>query len=321
MSLDNFVVRPRRRHVEKFQDKDAWARLSAEDRAELTQQVAGLPTAFQDDDLAAKQFDSVVLMTQLAVLRVDPSFTNLQARIVGIAAQLEELGNIPMVAKELILIAEVQTEEYWQDITLPMLEHLRRRLRLLVKLIEPEARKPVYSDFADEIGEEVGVALEHPFYGTDKGRFLMKVRQFLAQHGDHITIRKLRRNEQLTPQDLGELERIFREEGITSADDLERIGEEGGLGLFIRSLVGLDREAAKQALGSFMDGRTLTANQIEFVNLVIDHLTERCVMDPRRLYESPFTDFDDQGVTGVFSVDDAKMLVTLLQDVQRRAAA
>jgi len=70
-----------------------------------------------------------------------------------------------------------------------------------------------------------------------------------------------------------------------------------------------------------MDGRTLTANQIEFVNLVIDHLTERGIMDPRRLYESPFTDFDDQGVTGVFSVDDAKVLVTLLQDVQRRAAA
>jgi len=57
------------------------------------------------------------------------------------------------------------------------------------------------------------------------------------------------------------------------------------------------------------------------VNLVIDHLTERGIMDPRRLYESPFTDFDDQGVTGVFSVDDAKVLVTLLQDVQRRAAA
>jgi type I restriction enzyme R subunit len=321
MSLDNFVVRPKRRSVEKFQDKDAWGSLSAEDRAELAEHVAGLPSAYQDDDLAAKQFDYLVLLTQLAVLRADPSFTNLQARIIGIAAQLEELANIPMVSKELAFIAEVQTEEYWQDITLPMLEHLRRRLRNLVKLIEPEERKIVYSDFEDEIGTGVDIDLPEIGTGTDMARFRLKVRQFLVRHEDHITIRKLRRNEQLTPQDLAELERIFQEEGIASEEDLTRIREEGGLGLFLRSLVGLDREAAKEALSVFLDGRTLTANQIEFVNLVIDYLTERGVMDPRRLYESPFTDLDDQGVSGVFSLDDAKVLVQLLKDVQNRAAA
>jgi len=70
-----------------------------------------------------------------------------------------------------------------------------------------------------------------------------------------------------------------------------------------------------------MEGRKLTANQIEFIDLIIDYLTERGTMDPRRLYESPFTDFDDQGVAGVFSMDDAKVLVQLLRDVQSRAAA
>jgi type I restriction enzyme R subunit len=322
MSVDNFVVRPKRRHVEKFQDKNAWENLSAEDRAELAHNVAGLPSAYQDDDLAAKQFDYLLLLTQLAVLRADPSFTNLQARIMGIAAQLEELANIPMVAKELTFIAEVQTEEYWQDITLPMLEHLRRRLRLLVKLIEPEERKIVYSDFGDEIGAGSDVALPKGWgYGTDKSRFLMKVRQFLDQHADHITIRKVRRNEQLTPTDLTELERIFVAEGVASEDDLDRIRGEGGIGLFIRSLVGLERGAAKEVLAGFIAGRSLTANQIEFISLIIDHLTENGAMDARRLYESPFTDFDDQGVNGVFSSDDAIVLVALLRDVRSRAAA
>ncbi|MEE4330599.1 MAG: DEAD/DEAH box helicase family protein, partial [Wenzhouxiangella sp.] len=231
MSLDNFVVRPKRRSVEKFHDKDAWDSLSPEDRAELAENVAGLPSAYQDDDLAAKQFDYLVLLNQLAVLRADPSFTNLQARIMGIAAQLEELANIPMVSKELKFIAEVQTEDYWQDITLPMLEHLRRRLRNLVKLIEPEERKIVYTDFEDEIGAGIDIELPEIGTGTDKARFLLKVRQFLAQHEDHITIRKLRRNEQLTPTDLSELERIFQEQRIASSEDLERIREEGGLGL------------------------------------------------------------------------------------------
>ena len=65
----------------------------------------------------------------------------------------------------------------------------------------------------------------------------------------------------------------------------------------------------------------MTANQIEFIDLIIDHLTERGVMDPRRLYESPFTDIDDQGVSGVFPVADAKALVQLLEEVRGRAAA
>jgi type I restriction enzyme R subunit len=48
--------------------------------------------------------------------------------------------------------------------------------------------------------------------------------------------------------------------------------------------------------------------------------TECGVMDPRRLYESPFTDLDDQGVSGVFSLADAKVLIQLLKYVQSRAA-
>jgi type I restriction enzyme, R subunit len=121
--------------------------------------------------------------------------------------------------------------------------------------------------------------------------------------------------------DLTELERIFLDEGIAVDEDLERIRGEGGIGLFIRSLVSLEREAAKAALAGFMAGRPLTANQIEFINLILDHLTERGAMDPRRLYESPFTDFDDQGVAGVFSMEDARVLAQVLRDVGSRAAA
>ena len=70
-----------------------------------------------------------------------------------------------------------------------------------------------------------------------------------------------------------------------------------------------------------MDGRTLTANQIEFIDLILDHLTERGVIDPRRLYESPFTDLDDQGVSGLFPAADVKVLVHILNEVRGRAAA
>lgn len=57
MSLDNFIVRPKRKFVEKFQGKVAWQNLTPEARVELAEHIAGLPSAYEDDDLAAKQFD------------------------------------------------------------------------------------------------------------------------------------------------------------------------------------------------------------------------------------------------------------------------
>jgi type I restriction enzyme R subunit len=55
--------------------------------------------------------------------------------------------------------------------------------------------------------------------------------------------------------------------------------------------------------------------------MIIDYLTERGTMDPRRLYESPFTDLDDQGVSGVFKPAEVKTLIGLLNQVKQRAAA
>ena len=321
MSLDNFVVRPHRRSVEKFQNEGAWGQLSPADQNELRENVAGLPTALADDELEAKQFDFLVLQAQLSVLRSDSAMTGLQERINKICSSLEELSNVPMVAAEMALILEVQTPEFWRDVTLPSLETIRKRLRRLVKLIEPASRRIVYTDFEDEIGDGTTVELPDVGGGTDKAAFRLKVRQFLHQHDDHITMMKLKRNDQLTASDLAELERIFLDEGIAADDDMEGIREDGGLGIFIRSLVGLDRGAAKQALDEFTDGKNLSPNQIEFVDLIIDYLTERGVIDPRVLYESPFTDIDDQGVGGVFPPAEVKVLVGVLGEIRRKAVA
>ena len=70
MNLDNFVVRPHRRAVEKYADADAWTRIAHED-SEALLTLAGLPSSVRDDDEDAKRFDLLVLRRQLAQLDGD----------------------------------------------------------------------------------------------------------------------------------------------------------------------------------------------------------------------------------------------------------
>jgi type I restriction enzyme, R subunit len=320
MSLDNFIVRPKRRFVEKYAKSDAWKTLGLDEQTELAEEVAGLPSSLVDEDIAAKEFDLLMLKTQLAVLRAERSFAGLRSKVQQIAGLLEEISNVPMVQKEMPLILDIQSDEFWQDITVPMLETVRRRLRDLVKLIELKRRPVIYTDFEDDIGRPISVEIKGVSVGTDMARFRMKARHFLQTNESHIAILKLRRNEPLTTMDLAELERLFVAAGAL-ATELETVKADGGLGLFIRSLVGLDREVAVRAFEAFMAGRTLSADQIEFIDMIIEHLTERGAMDPRLLYQSPFTDINPMGLGGVFDKPDAARVVSILQEVHRRAVA
>lgn len=320
MSLDNFLVRPKRQVIERFSKPGAWGVLDLDARLQLVDDIAGLPSGLVDDDTAAKEFDLLILRTQLAILR-SGNLERLRKGIVEICHILENLANIPAVARQLALVQEIQTDAYWDDLTAPELEVARKRLRGLIKLIEWKKRPIVYSDFEDQIGSGDEVKLEGLNPGTDIAKFKMKARHFLQEHKDHIAIRKLRMNEPLTPTDIAELERMFLEAGLADPPALDRLRAEGGLGLFVRSLVGLDREAAKQAFSQFLLGKSLGANQIEFINLIIDHLTARGVMDPALLYESPFTDLSPLGAEGVLGKDGAAQIIQILRDVQKSAAA
>lgn len=322
MNLDNFIVRPKRQFVEAYAQPEVWNNLQTEQVSELMDHVAGLPNELPSDPEEAKRFDLLMLRLQLARLKAEPRFSQLSQQVREIAAALEEQGGIPIVQEQMELIQEIQTDDWWQDVTVPMLERVRKRLRSLVRLIEKTRRQPIYTNFVDELGPETVIEIPSFGSGSEFDRFRAKARQFLLAHENHLTIRKLRFNQPLTSSDLSELERILLESGVGTPEQLEYAKEiSQGLGLFIRSLVGLSREAAKEAFGQFLSGSTASADQIEFINLIIDHLTHHGVMDPGLLYESPFTDINFQGPEGVFSPDQVDTLVAVLEVIRSTAAA
>ena len=113
---------------------------------------------------------------------------------------------------------------------------------------------------------------------------------------------------------------MLTEAGLGEPADLARARTEGdGLGVFIRSLVGLDREAASDAVSGFVDGRTLTADQLDFIALVVEHLTANGAMDVGLLYEPPFTSLATGGPETLFPDADVDALIDVIRAVGENA--
>lgn len=89
----------------------------------------------------------------------------------------------------------------------------------------------------------------------------------------------------------------------------------------IRKLVGLDRNAAKQSFSRYLEGSSLSANQIRFIENIIDYLTQNGVMDPGQLYGPPFTEAHPEGLDGVFGDDDADQIIEIVRSFNETVEA
>lgn len=315
MNLENFIVRAKRRMVEKYQSSDTWLDLDESKLAELEHEIAGLPTDKAFEPVEAKLFDLLLLRLQMATLTAKPGFARLKKQLQDVAHLLEEASSIPVIRDQLPLIQDLQGEEWWEGVTVPMLELVRLRLRGLIHLAEKKKGSPVYTDFEDAIAEETEVTLPGLGEGASLERFREKARAFLLKHLDRESIQKLRLNEPLTEADLRDLESILLESGVGSAQEI-RAATQPDLCTFVRSLVGMDREAAKAAFGQFLSGGEWSGNQIQFINLIIDTLTEHGTIDARTLYESPFTDFHTLGLAGLFAPPEIEAIVRTIRSLQ-----
>jgi type I restriction enzyme R subunit len=328
MNQGNFIVRRHLAAVERFAEVSAWTYPSTPDFETAVGGLAGLPSAVDalDNDEEARRFDLFALRAQLGVVAGDDPvaqavFLAAQSRIRAIASALTDQHNVPAVHKHLELISAIVGEDWWEGVTVPLLELMRLRLRGLVRLIDRTKQAIVYVDFEDQLGELTPVDPKIVTPGVDRERFRDKLLAFLREQSSQVVLHKLRAGKQLTALDLQELERILTESGGFSPAEIAAGAREAhGLGLLIRSIVGMERSAAAEALSAFVADATLTGNQHAFVDLVIDQLTARGAVPLALLYEAPFTDYAPKGPDRLFTDAQVTQLVSVLDRVAATAA-
>ncbi|TVR02158.1 MAG: DUF4145 domain-containing protein [Desulfovibrionales bacterium] len=304
MNRDNFIVRMHLESVERFQNRGVWEQLTDTDRQTLESEVAGLPSEMPTDDIESRLFDLTLLQMQLALSEGNAGvFESKRKRVVDIAMLLEDKTAIPAVARELAYLVRLQESEFWEDIGLAGLEEIRLRLRGLVPFLDKKNRNIVYTSFQDEIvGSQAFEAVPMP--RMTGPQYEKKVKDFLRNHLDHIVIHRLRTNQPLTETDLQGLERTLAEigddEGESLLSSLLVRSQAPSLAYFVRTLVGMDRSAAQAAFSDFLNDRSLTAQQIRFIEMVIDQLTMRGTMEAKALYDPPFSDIHAGGPEELF---------------------
>lgn len=317
---ENFLVRPHLSTYSKFTIDTAWNDFDAEAAVDA-KTLAGLPSGSQLGDVDAKRFDLLILRRQHAQLTGNvQEAEKVRVIVQEIAAQLLTKVTVPAVAEHLDLIDQVSSDEWWVGVSLPMLELVRKRMRNLLRLIDPGSRKVVYTDFEDLMGEGQVIDLPGASMNVNKARFKAKVLAFLASHEAHPAILKLRHALPLTAGDLDGLDLVLASAGGVSASTVaELAAESGGLANFVRSIVGLERSSIVEQFAAYLDGALLNADQIRFVDHVIDELCTNGVMEPKRLWEEPFTDPATSGPDYVFPNGEYTKIINFLRDFQSAA--
>lgn len=286
LNRENFAVRQHLKFVDLYSNPDNYANLTYENTLQMKEELA--PFILPDEDEpSAIRFDALIYGIELAYL-IGKKYTRARADLMKKVSAVANIANIPEIQAHTDLIDKILHTDYVESAGINEFEHIREELRNLMKYIPKGPRVVYLTNFDDEILEMNWNEAE--LDNDDLQNYKAKAEFYVRQHQDNITIAKLKSNQPLTSQDIESLENILWSEVGTQDDYKAEYGDKP-LGEFVREIVGLDMNAAKEAFSEFLEGSTLDSRQIYFVNQIVEYIVHNGLMkDLSVLQEAPFTD-------------------------------
>ena len=253
--------------MEKFANPASYQTLSYEDTLHLKEEVAPLLQPDMDE-ASAVRFDALMYGIELAYL----------------VGKTYKKARKDLVKK---VIEKILHTDYLDNAGINEFEHIRECLRNLMKYL-PHDGAIYNTNFTDDI---LSVEWkESELENDDLKNYKAKAEFYVRQHQDKPAIAKLRSNVPLTAEDVKELESILWSEVGTRQDYEAEVGQKP-LGEFVREIVGMDMNAAKEAFAQYLNDVNLDSRQIYFVNQIVEYIVHNGVMkDLSVLQEPPFTD-------------------------------
>ena len=285
LNRESFAVKQHLKYVERYSDLGSYETLSYEDTLTIASELAPLivPDA---DSPKAMRFDALMYGIELAYL-ADKKYTRARNDLFQKARAIAGVANIPAIMAKSELLEKILHTNYLDDAGINEFEIIRENLRDLIEYI-PGGTILYHTNFEDEI---LSIDWkESDLENDDLKNYKAKAEFYIRQHQDHFVIAKLRSNVPLTSQDVKSLENILWSE-VGTRQDYEAAYEHKPLGEFVREIVGLDMNAAKEAFAAYLNDASLDGRQIYFLNQIVEYIVHNGLMkDLSVLQEPPFTD-------------------------------
>lgn len=282
---DSFAVRQHLKYVELYSELSGYHALTYEDTLLVREEVAPLIQP-DGDEVNAVRFDALMYGIELAYLvgkKYSKARTDLNRKVAGIAG----MSNIPEIQAQSDLINKILHTDYVEAAGINEFEEIREKLRDLMKYVSSEKVKYT-TNFADELLSMEWK--ESELENDELKNYKAKAEHYIRQHQDNPAIAKLKTNQPLTQVDIEALEETLWHEVGTKQDYEQEFGAKP-LGEFVREIVGLDMNAAKEAFSEYLTGTNLDSRQIYFVNQIVEYIVRNGMMkDFSVLQEPPFTD-------------------------------
>lgn len=246
-----------------------------------------LPLILPDEDEAtAVRFDALIYGIELAYL-AGKAYGKARSDLLKKVQAISGVANIPDIMMQADLINKILHTDYLETADVNDFEYIRNNLRGLMKYI-PKTKIRYDTDFEDDI---LSVEWkESKLENDDLKNYRAKAEYYVRQHKDNIAIAKLMKNKPMTAIDMEALENILWSE-IGTKDEYRAEYGDKPLGEFVREIVGLDMNTAKEAFAAYLDETNLDNRQIYFVNQIVEYIVHNGLMkDLSVLQESPFTD-------------------------------
>ncbi|MBR1627901.1 MAG: hypothetical protein IJ679_01370 [Lachnospiraceae bacterium] len=233
----------------------------------------------------------------------------------SVGSGLESIGAVDMVKPHLPLIREIQEDAFCSSNDILRFEETRKRLRNLIQLIPHEEEKVIETSLTDPvIKHEEGLELDP---GYDFEDYRLKVNHYIIKNRNSLVIHKLTHNQPMNKSDYKELEYILTVE-LGNRDDYQWEFGDTPFGLLVRKIAKLDHAAAMEAFSAFINEENLNAQQIEFVQKVIDHVEQnRYMEDMGALLRAPFD--KPRSFVGLFAAGQQRKLIETIRKIRQNA--
>lgn len=285
LNKDNFAVKQHLKYVELYASEENYVSLTYEDTLIIKEELAPLIIP-DDDEASAVRFDALMYGIELAYL-AGKGYARHRSDLFKKVSGIASVANIPEISAKSELINKILHTDYLDNCGINDFEHIRESLRNLMKYI-PQNVLRYDTNFGDDILSTEWN--ESELESDDLKNYKAKAEYYVRQHQDNSVIAKLKSNVPLTKDDIEKLEKILWSEVGTKDEYTAEYGEKP-LGEFVREIVGLDMNAAKEAFSEFLNNANLDSKQIYFVNQIVEYIVHNGIMkDLSVLQDAPFTD-------------------------------